>query len=856
MNEHTVYLKDYTPYPFHFPGVELTFDLDPTATRVHSKLTFARAEGAPKNDPMVLNGEELTTRSIAINGIPLSDDDYTMDGEILTIHTPPKEGTLEIEVTINPQENTLLSGLYISDNTFCTQNEAEGFRRITWYPDRPDVLSVFTTTIRGSKERCPHMLSNGNFVEHHDLPDGRHSVTWHDPFPKPSYLYALVGGDLAMKEDRYTTLSGREITLRIFVDHGSEDKTGHAFASLKRAMRWDEETFGLEYDLDLFMIVAVDAFNFGAMENKGLNIFNSKAVLANPETTTDAEFITIERIVAHEYFHNWTGDRITCRDWFQLTLKEGLTVYRDQEYISDQTNRSEIRIDSVRALKQNQFAEDASPLAHPIRPSYYEAIDNFYTQTVYQKGKEVIRMIHTIIGDEAFKRGMRLYVERHDGQAVTTDHFVQAMEDAGGVDLRQFRETWYTQAGTPEITVEDHYDTERQEYTLTVSQHCRRTPETTEKRPYHIPMALGLLDDNGIEIEIPEEMRLLSLKKERETFCFTDITTRPVPSLLRDFSAPVTVRYPYTTEQLLLLMHHDSDPFNRHDAGQQLLTKTILSTEPIDPRVLEALAYFLSPEETDLAFNAKMLTLPSIELLSRATKHYDVPFVHQQLLAFETAFAVRYRDELEACYSRIEIDRYELTQHQIAQRALRNVVLTYLVKADDRFREVALTQFRTADNMTDQLAGIVALRDRNDNYREAALSEFFEKWQDNKLVLNNWFAIQAGSDLPTVLNEVRSLEQHPAFDPKNPNKVRALIGAFAGNLPAFHAADGSGYHYLADKVIKIDGINSHIAAGLATAFRSVTQLSADRAQVMREAIDHVLAKTKISKNVREILGKL
>lgn len=733
---------------------------------------------------------------------------------------------------IEPQNNTRLEGLYKSSGMFCTQCEAEGFRCITFYPDRPDVMARFRTRLEADKSAYPVLLSNGNPVEQGDLENGRHFVTWEDPFPKPAYLFALVAGDLVEKQDTFTTRSGRKIDLRMYVEPRNAQKCDFALDALKRSMRWDEDVYGREYDLDIFMIVAVDDFNMGAMENKGLNIFNSSCVLASQDTATDAAFQRIEAIVAHEYFHNWSGNRVTCRDWFQLSLKEGFTVFRDSQFSADMGSPTVKRIEDVTLLRTAQFAEDAGPMAHPVRPASYMEISNFYTLTIYEKGAEVVRMIHNLLGDDMFRKGSDLYFDRHDGQAVTTDHFVKAMEDVSGRDLSQFG-LWYEQAGTPVVTVEDDYDEARGVYALTVRQTIPDTPGQSGKSPQHIPFAIGLLDSRGQSLPLnlgadeqngPKE-RVLELTESVHRFEFHGLAERPVPSLLRDFSAPVRVQYPWSREQLLFLMSHDPDGFNRWDAGQRLAVDVIQSLvgtqgQVDEPRLAEAYRKLLSDDALDQALVAKMLLLPSEAYLVELSDQADVPAIHAAREQVVKHLARELRDDLQACYRRnMEKGEYQLTPEAIARRSLGNTALGWLMHIDDeQARELALEQFQQADNMTDQLGALRALVNSGfEADRATALEGFYQRFHDDPQVVELWFSVQASSGRAGQLPQIRQLMEHPAFDWKNPNKVRSVVGVFASqNLAAFHHPDGSGYDFLAEQVCRLDDSNPQIAARLVT----------------------------------------
>ena len=869
----TIYLSDYKVPAYLVDTVELTFELFEDGARVHSTLELRRnPESAEASAPLELDGDSLKLESVALDGAKLAASDYEDRGDQLVIRSVPDQFCLTIVTWIEPQNNTRLEGLYKSSGMFCTQCEAEGFRCITYFPDRPDVMARFRTRIEASKDAYPILLSNGNDVERGELERGRHFVTWEDPFPKPCYLFALVAGDLVEKRDSFTTCSGRDIDLRMYVEPRNAEKCDHAMDSLKRSMRWDEEVYGREYDLDIFMIVAVDDFNMGAMENKGLNIFNSSCVLASQETATDMAFQRIEAIVAHEYFHNWSGNRVTCRDWFQLSLKEGFTVFRDSQFSADMGSPTVKRIDDVTLLRTAQFAEDSGPMAHPVRPASYMEITNFYTLTIYEKGEEVVRMIHTLLGPDRFRKGSDLYFERHDGQAVTTDDFVKAMEDASGRDLSQFR-LWYEQAGTPVLTVSDEFDAGPGIYRLTIEQNIPDTPGQTNKKPQHIPFSLGLLGQDGQPLplqleagvsEAPTE-RVLELTEAVHTFEFHGVEAKPVPSLLRHFSAPVRVRYPWTREQLLFLMSHDPDGFNRWDAGQRLAVDVIQSlvgaggNAEVEPRLIEAYRKLVSDTGLDQALVAKMLQLPSEAYLIELAENADVAAIHQAREAVLKCLAQALRSELLACYQRnLETGVYEITPEAIARRSLRNTALAWLlVINDDKGRTLAVSQLNEADNMTDRMGALRALvnSDYGDDRRQA-LDEFYNSFRDDPQVVEQWFSVQAASDRAGQLPDIRKLLEHPAFDWKNPNKIRSVVGAFAGqNLAAFHNPDGSGYDFLADQVRRLDDSNPQIAARLAAPLTRWQKFAPAYSGQMKSALERIRDKDGLSRDVYEVVHK-
>ena len=877
-----IQLKDYQVPEYLIDTTDLIVDLFEDLALVTSQLTMRRnPESKLKNAPLALHGQDMEIISIAIDDKLLSTSDYTVAVESLTIDLVPESFTLHCVTRIKPQENTSLEGLYKSKKMFCTQCESEGFRKITYYLDRPDVMSSFSTKIIADREKYPVLLSNGNEIERGEAETGRHWVKWQDPFKKPSYLFALVAGDLKYIEDHFVTCSGRDVLIRIFVEAKDIDKCDHAMTSLKNAMRWDEEVYGREYDLDIFMIVAVDDFNMGAMENKGLNIFNTSCVLAKPETTTDAGFQRVEAVVAHEYFHNWSGNRVTCRDWFQLSLKEGFTVFRDAEFSADMGSRTVKRVEDVSMLRTAQFAEDAGPMAHPIRPSSYIEISNFYTLTVYEKGAEVVRMIYNILGEESFRQGSDLYFERHDGQAVTTDDFVQAMEDASGVDLSLFR-NWYSQAGTPVVNISDTYDENARTYTLSITQSCPPTPECQEKQPFHIPLAMGLLGDAGalrlklrgaeLNPETSDNTHLvLNITKAQEDFVFEDVPEKPVPSLFRGFSAPVRMHYPYQRDDLLFLMTHDEDGFARWDASQQLATQIILEqiiqhqqgkTLKVDERLLTAFRGLLEDTMLDKAMVALMFTLPSEAYLSEISAVVDVDAIHQVREFVRVQIAQNLQQELLSTYeSNLADGPYAATSEAIAQRSLKNVCLAYLMLLqDDAINQLCRKQYDSANNMTDVLAAMTFIVNSQDSkidtVRQEVLSHFYDRWQDESLVVNQWLMVQAMCQKPQTLQVVLQLMKHPCFDIKNPNKIRSLIGAFcASNAINFHNDDGSGYKFLADQILILDKSNSQVASRLCTPLTKWKKYGENRQTLMREQLTRIISESKLSKDVYEVVSK-
>ncbi|MBU1406003.1 MAG: aminopeptidase N [Proteobacteria bacterium] len=870
----TILLKDYRPPAYSIEEVALTVDLFEERARVCSRLVCRRNIQAASNSPLVLQGRKLVLKGIVLDGIALGPDQYRLDDETLTIPQVPERFVLEIETELYPQNNTSLDGLYRSSSNFCTQCEAEGFRKITYFLDRPDVLARYEVTISAEQERYPVLLANGNRLEAGELPAGRHYARWQDPYPKPSYLFAMVAGNLVKIADTFVTRSGRPVALEIYVQPHNRDKCGHAMDSLKKAMAWDEETFGLEYDLDQYMIVAVDDFNMGAMENKGLNVFNSKYVLARPDTATDADYEGIEAVIAHEYFHNWTGNRVTCRDWFQLSLKEGLTVFRDQQFTGDQVSPAVKRIHDVRLLRNVQFPEDNGPMAHPVRPDSFMEINNFYTVTIYEKGAEIIRMLHTLLGQELFRQGLALYLTRHDGQAVTTDDFVRAMGEVSGRDLSQFQR-WYTQAGTPQLTVQGEYDSRARTYTLRLEQSTPPTAGQPEKEPLHIPVALGLLDGQGREMELacPERQGeaargLLELRNPQETIRFNGVGEKPRLSILRNFSAPLKVAYECDEEELLFLFRHDRDPFNRWEAGQCLASRLLLGlvedfrhNRPLvlDQRFVEACGRLLGEEAVgDKAFLALLLTLPSEEYLAEQMEMVAVEAIHASRLFARQTLACSLRPLWEQTYQANRVDGpYHYEPALAGQRALRNLCLTYLVTLEDEGAvQLALAQFAKSDNMTDQMAAFAALAHSARPERRQVIADFYQQWQGDPLVLDKWLAVQATAPLPETLAEVQALMVHPAFQLKNPNKVRALIGSFAaGNPLCFHEVSGKGYSFLAEQILALDPLNPQIAARLAARLGRGARYDEKRRGLMRAQLERIAANKSLSRDVYEVVSK-
>ncbi len=871
---HTTYLKDYKIPDYLVEQVEMVFELDAKQTRVTSTLQVKRNKGVSRSTSFILNGQSLELLNVYLNDKLLTDSDYKLNDEHLIISNPPEAFTLTTEVTHSPEKNTALEGLYASSGMLCTQCEAEGFRRISYFPDRPDVMSEFTVTLIADEQKYPVLLSNGNLVDSGKKENGRHWAKWHDPSLKPCYLFALVAGQLVYKQGSFTTQSGREVDLRVYVEEENSHKTDFALACLKQSMLWDEQTYGREYDLDIFMIVAVNDFNMGAMENKGLNIFNSSCVLASPETATDADFYNIQSIIGHEYFHNWSGNRVTCRDWFQLSLKEGFTVFRDQEFSADLNSRAVKRIDDVNVLRNHQFAQDSGPLAHPIRPDKYIEISNFYTVTVYNKGAEVVRMLHNLVGGEGFRKGTDLYFSRHDGQAVTTEDFVKAIEDANQRDFSQFK-NWYHQSGTPLLTFTDEYNAQQQSYTLTVKQSFGSLPEQVNNKPFHIPVEVGLLNSEGDDmlLNIHDShvsnvtSTVLEITELEQSFVFNDIKEKPLPSLLRGFSAPVKIEYDYSNEQLAFLMANDSDEFNRWNAAQQLainlillLVEDIKNNKPlvVDEFIINAFRSVLEDKLMDKALAAQLLTLPSESYLADQCDVVDVDAIHSARKFMRKQIALTLETELEACYHRnVTHDDYTFNAEAMAQRSLKNLCLSYLAElATEKYLQICYQQFQTANNMTDQLAAVSILVNHECEYRQQALDEFYQQWQSDNQVVEKWLAIQASADVPDALAKVKQLMQHPAFSMSNPNKVRAVVGRFCGvNAVAFHAENGEGYTFLSDQVLVLDKTNPQIAARLLQLMIRWQRYDKKRQILMKQQFNRILGTESLSKDVFEIASK-
>jgi len=866
-----IYRKDYTAYPWDVSHLDLHFDIGMKTTVVRAQMEFQLKAGINPPHRIVLNGSDLELISITLNGRVLTHSDYSVEGETLIIPDAPQNSVLKTEVRIHPANNSALEGLYLSGEFLLTQCEAQGFRKITWFPDRPDVMTAYRVTLEADKAGFPVLLSNGNLADAGKSPDGRHWVRWDDPFPKPSYLFALVAGDLALVEDHFTTRSGRDVSLRIYVEEENLDRCDHAMQSLINAMRWDEERFTLEYDLDIYHIVATNDFNMGAMENKSLNIFNSKYVLARPDTATDADYQGIEGVIGHEYFHNWTGNRVTCQDWFQLTLKEGLTVFRDEEFSADMQSRAVKRIKVVRDLRSRQFPEDDGPMSHPIRPDQYLEINNFYTATVYQKGAAIIRMYHTLLGERGFQKGIKLYFERHDGEAVSCDDFLAAMADANGVDLGRFGR-WYSQSGTPQVHVTDQYDAASQKYTLTLKQHTPATHEQKDKQSLVLPFALGLLTAEGRELPLQLETeaeavtgtRLLVMEETQQEFTFINIPEAPVPSLFRDYSAPVKIFFDYSSQQLATLIAYDSDAYVRWDAAQRMAENAILEQcrqhaqgieMILDSSLVKAFKGILSDHQADSALLAEAMILPAEDYLADQMEVVDVDGIYAARKFIKKGLADELTVLFSECYSRLNDGQpYQKSATAMAGRSLKNVCLSYLLETDAG-ESLAGAQLEASDNMTDTLAAIQGLIMSDSPLAETALVEFEAKWKADALVMDKWFVMQAVKPGSNTVNTVRELMDHPAFSIQNPNKVRSLVGAFSMlNPTGFHAADGSGYTFHADRVIELDGLNPQIAARMVAAFNRWKRYDEDRKALMKAELQRIASVINLSGDVSEIVN--
>lgn len=871
----TTFLKDYTPPSFLINTVELTFKLDEDLTQVNSRLTFIR-NSVPenKNKSLILQGENCELIFIKLNGRSLSSKEYQLKDNELTIFHVPDQFILEIENRIKPKENTALSGLYVSRGIFCTQCEAEGFRRITYFLDRPDVLARYTTTIIADKSKYPILLSNGNKITEQNLANNQHSITWEDPFKKPSYLFALVAGDLEYIQDEFLTQSQRKIILQIFSEKGEKNKCHHAMDSLKKAMHWDEQAYGREYDLDIFMIAVIDDFNMGAMENKGLNIFNAQTILADPNSAADADYSYITKVVGHEYFHNWTGDRITCRDWFQLSLKEGLTVFREQEFSESIGNPATERISTVRQLRAMQFAEDAGPLAHPVQPDSYIEINNFYTMTVYEKGAEIIRMMKVLVGPELFRKGMDDYFNSHDGQAVTIEDFVKSIEKGSSYDLQQFRR-WYKQSGTPELQVDYHYSAEEKTFDLILKQHCPATPGQPTKKPFYIPLVMALLSPEGqaFNLQLVGDDKpmgtqcTLKLRESEHVFQFINVDAKPIPSLLRNFSAPVKLKVKYSDEDLAFLMQSDTDGFNRWDAAQELASRIVLrrirSSAAMEDSAVNQLIegykiLFADNKQDSKDLLAELLSLPSEATFAEQMPIIDIDGIHEEREWLRFQCVKKLENNFLHCYQAChDLTPYVFDKQSVTNRRLANISLNYLMLLQDpNVHHLCVEHYKKADNLTDRIVALSEIVSHNLSQRDRFLKEFFEKNSANSLVVCKWLAIQARAPLPDTLHQVKKLLKHPAFDWKNPNKIRSLIGVFCSeNRSQFHDRSGAGYVFLSEQIQHLDPINPQIAARLVKPFTQWKRFDIDRQTLMHDQLEKLIKIPGLSADVYEMVSK-
>ena len=856
------YLSEYQAPDFTIESTKLAFEIDEQQTRVNSRLQISR-QTDDRSAALQLDGVGLKLLRLSINGTPLVSGQYETTDQQLVVFEVPDEFEFSCEVEINPSENTRLEGLYLSSGNFCTQCEAEGFRHITYYIDRPDVMSVFETRISAPKARFPIMLSNGNRINSGES-GKRHWVEWLDPYPKPSYLFALVVGDLARIDGEFKTASAKTVALQFFTEHHNKDKCAHALLSLQKAMKWDEDTFGLEYDLDLYMVVAVDDFNMGAMENKGLNVFNTKYVLANPQTATDNDFLAIESVIGHEYFHNWTGNRVTCRDWFQLSLKEGLTVFRDQEFSSDMASRPIQRINDVRLLRSHQFPEDAGPMSHPVRPASYQEINNFYTATVYNKGAEVVRMIHTLLGKENFRKGMDLYFQRHDGAAVTTDDFRQAMQDASGVDLERFQ-LWYQQSGTPKVEIHRHYDSTEKTLLLEIKQNPGAT-QGEANQPFHMPMRLSLFDQQGNPVSLDPQGNVeqtIDIKQKAHRLKFAGIEQEPLVSAFRGFSAPIILSTDLRDEELATLMSCDTDPFNRWEAGQEYATRIMLgmivSNSKQSPAhlqgLLDAYRIILGDNEMDNSLIAEMMLLPSERYLGEMLDSVDVHKIRQVREGIRHAIAVATEDLLLKRYKQCkEQGEYRVTPEDTGKRSLKNICLAYLLTLDKKnYFDLCLQQFDDAGNMTDQIGCLLPIVHYQNQVRDKIVSCFYEQWQDTALVVDKWFSAQASSYAEDSLAHIKTLFDHAAYSLQNPNRARSLLGSLIANSSAFHESSGAGYEFVAGKIIELDAINPQVAARMANAFLHWRKLVPSQAELMKQQIEVIVSRPNLSNDLNELM---
>ncbi len=862
-----IFLKDYSPPAYFIDEIKLEFDLAAGKTIVSNNMQVRRNETSDSTTELILDGQLMELISIDIDGNTLTPADYAVSDENLTIANLPESFNLQIVTEIHPDKNTALEGLYASSSMLCTQCEAQGFRRITYFLDRPDVMSRYQVKLIADKKTYPVLLSNGNLIESGDMDNRRHYALWQDPSLKPSYLFALVAGDLAHIEDHFTTMSGRDVMLRLYTEAENIHKCTHAMDSLKQSMLWDEQTYGREYDLDIYMIVAVNDFNMGAMENKGLNIFNASCVLASPETATDDDYYRIQSIIGHEYFHNWSGNRVTCRDWFQLSLKEGFTVFRDQEFSSDLNSRAVQRIDDVDVLRIHQFAEDSSPMAHPVRPDHFIEISNFYTVTVYNKGAEVVRMLNNLVGREGFRKATDLYFSRHDGQAVTCDDFVAAIEEANNINLDQFK-NWYSQAGTPTLKINTHYDSDKQSYTLTVTQSTAPTPGQNDKAPFHIPLAIGLLDNEGNDMSLgTDTTKVLGLTEAKQDFVFDNIKQSPVLSVLRGFSAPVKIDMPRGEDELAFLLAHDSDPFNRWDAGQSLALQELLrqikahqNNEPLpEPHALtEALSRAMADTDIDKALLSRILSLPGESYLADQCEQVHVEAIYHARLFTRRHIATSLKDQFANLYEQqTSSAEYDFNQTDMARRALKNTCLSYLVETElDEYFTLCFDQFNLADNMTEVQAALNILSNYDVPYRKQALELFYNKWSADQQVIEKWLAIQARSRLPDTLTNIKKLMQHESFSMTNPNKVRALLATFCRANPIrFHNQDGSGYEFFTEQVITLDKLNPQITARLIQAIARWQRYAEPNQTMMKTQLEKIISVDGLSKDSYEVVEK-
>ncbi len=855
-----IFLTDYKAPSFKIKSIDLHFNLNESETWVNAVQQIERLEDVP----LVLNGENLILKSLKIDGLELHTTQYEVGPESLTIHQVPVNFKLEVIVTVDPQANKSCEGLYLSKGIFATQCEAESFRKITYFLDRPDVMTTYTVTIEADKKKYPVLLSNGDLISKKDLPEGSHVAVWKDPFKKPSYLFALVAGDLGVVEGTYTTKSGKKVKLEVFASHGKQDRCHHALESLKKAMKWDEDNYGLEYDLNQYMIVSIDDFNMGAMENKALNIFNSRLVLADPESATDLDFDRIESVVGHEYFHNWTGNRVTCRNWFELSLKEGLTVFRDQEFSSDLNSRAVQRIRDVDALRSAQFTEDAGPNAHPVRPESCLAVDNFYTPTIYEKGSEVIRMMQTIVGRKGFRLGMNEYFKRHDGQAVTIMDFSDAIAAPNKADFSQFK-LWYSQAGTPEVTVSEKYDAAKKEYQLTLRQNCAVTEKQPHKKPFHIPMLIGLLDEGGKNLPLQssdivynsDEKAVVHLKQETQTFTFTSVKSKPVLSLNREFSAPIKLNWKATAEDLLHLIKYDTDTFNRREAAfkmvleeLQRLIAQVKSGSPaqVKPAIVDALGVTLSDKNIDPEFKALMLQLPDDEILAQVEAELDAKAFRSAKLTLLKAFTEKYSESI------LQLYKHHHAIDSKGSRSLKNTLLRFMVESGTAGAEaMAYQQFTSAKNMTDKISSLATLCQTNNEFKAKALQSFFDQWKDDAVVFNKWLQVQAWSPVESAFDDVKRAAATPPFSLENPNNIYSLHRAFGTNYAAFQSADGAAFKWLCDEILKVDKLNPQVAARLCGSFNFVKKFPEKLRVAAQAEIKRLLDDSQLSKNARELL---